>query len=112
MADFAHIWQAADRIVFSKTLQRTSTGRTRIERDFDPEAVRRIKTSAGSDLTVGGPHLAAQAFKAGLVDECHLFITPIVVGAVSRRSQTTSGWSSDCWTNAASAAAWSICATE
>jgi dihydrofolate reductase len=80
MADFAHIWQAADKIVFSKTLQRASTGRTRIERDFDPEAVRRIKTSAGSDLTVGGPHLAAQAFKAGLVDECHLFITPIVVG--------------------------------
>jgi hypothetical protein len=59
MADFAHISQAADKIVFSKTLQRASTGRTRIERDFDPEGVRRMKTSAGSDLTVGGPHLAA-----------------------------------------------------
>jgi|SRR5215211_530787 len=80
MADFAHIWQAADKIVFSKTLQRASTGRTRIERNFDPEAVRRIKTSAGSDLTVGGPHLAAQAFKAGLIDESHLFIAPTVVG--------------------------------
>src|SRR5918996_5580473 len=80
MADFAQIWQAADKIVFSTTLERASTGRTRIERDFDPEAVRRIKSSAGSDLAVGGPHLAAQAFKAGLVDECHLFLAPIVVG--------------------------------
>ena len=84
MADFAHIWQAADKIVFSKTLQRASTGRTRIERKFDPEAVRRIKASAGSDLTVGGPHLATQAFKAGLIDESHLFIAPIVVGAGKR----------------------------
>jgi dihydrofolate reductase len=79
--DFAHIWQAADKIVFSKTLQRASTRRTRIERVFDPEAVRQIKMSAASDLTVGGPHLAAQAFKAGLVDECHLFLAPIVVGS-------------------------------
>jgi dihydrofolate reductase len=81
MADFAQIWQAANKIVFSKALQRASTARTRIERDFDPETVRQIKTSAGSDLTVGGPHLAAQAFKAGLVDECHIFIAPIVVGS-------------------------------
>jgi dihydrofolate reductase len=84
MADFAQIWQAADKIVFSRTLQTASTARTRIERDFDPEAVRRIKTSAGSDLTVGGPHLAAQAFRAGLVDECHLFLTPIVIGGGKR----------------------------
>jgi dihydrofolate reductase len=80
MRDFARIWQAADKIVYSKTLQRASTGRTRIERDFDPETVRRMKASAGSDLTVGGPDLAAQAFEAGLVDECHLFVAPIVVG--------------------------------
>jgi dihydrofolate reductase len=80
MRDFAQIWHAADKIVFSKTLRRASTDRTRIERDFDPEAVRQIKTSAPSDLTIGGPHLAAQGFKAGLVDECQLFIAPIVVG--------------------------------
>jgi dihydrofolate reductase len=81
MSDFARIWQAADKIVYSKTLERASTGRTRIERDFDPETVRRMKASAGSDLTVGGPNLAAHAFKAGLVDECHLFVAPIVVGS-------------------------------
>ncbi len=78
--DFAQIWQAADKIVYSKTLATASTGGTRIERDFDPHAVRRMKTSAGSDLMVGGPNLAAHAFKAGLVDECHLFVAPIVVG--------------------------------
>ena len=80
LRDFAQTWQAADKIVFSKTLRSASTDRTRIERDFDPEAVRQTKTSAPSDLTIGGPHLAAQAFKAGLVDECQLFIAPIVVG--------------------------------
>jgi dihydrofolate reductase len=81
MRDFAQIWQAADKIVYSKTLQGASTGRTRMERDFDPEEVRQIKTSKGRDLTVGGPHLAAQALKAELVDECRLFIAPIVVGS-------------------------------
>lgn len=80
MRDFAEIWQAADKIVFSKTLRTASTERTRIEREFDPEAVRRIKASALSDLTVAGPDLAAQAIKAGLVDEYQLFIAPIVVG--------------------------------
>jgi dihydrofolate reductase len=78
--DFAEIWQAADKIVYSKTLETVSTARTRIERDFDPEAVRRIKASAGRDLTVGGPDLAAQAIKAGLVDEWLLFVAPILVG--------------------------------
>jgi dihydrofolate reductase len=81
MRDFAQIWQAADKIVYSKTLDVPSTRRTRVERDFDPGTVRRMKASAASDLTVGGPELAAQAFKAGLVDECHLFVAPIVVGA-------------------------------
>lgn len=80
MRDFSQIWQAADKIVYSTTLTKVSTARTRIESDFDPESVRRMKASAGSDLTVGGPDLAAQAFRSGLVDECHLFVTPIVVG--------------------------------
>jgi dihydrofolate reductase len=78
--DFAEIWQAADKIVYSKTLGTVSSGRTRIERDFDPEAVRQMKAQAGRDITVGGPELAAQAIKAGLVDEYHLFLAPIVVG--------------------------------
>jgi dihydrofolate reductase len=78
--DFAQIWQAADKIVYSKTLETVSSARTRIERDFDPDAVRRLKESTERDLTVGGPELAAQAIKAGLVDELQLFVTPIVVG--------------------------------
>ena len=80
MRDFAEIWRAADKIVYSATLEAVPTARTRIERDFDPEAVRRMKASAGRDMGVGGPDLAAQAFRAGLVDECHLFVAPIVVG--------------------------------
>jgi dihydrofolate reductase len=84
MGDFAEIWQAADKIVYSKTLEVVSTARTRIERDFDPEAVRQMKALTGRDLIVGGPELAAQAFKAGLVDECHLFVTPMVVGGGKR----------------------------
>jgi dihydrofolate reductase len=82
--DFAHIWQAADKIVYSRTLETPSTARTRIERDFDPQAVRQLKASAARDLTVGGPELAAHAFKAGLVDECHIFLAPIVVGSGKR----------------------------
>jgi dihydrofolate reductase len=84
MRDFAESWQAKDKIVFSKTLREASTERTRIEREFDPEAVRQIKESAASDLTVGGPELAGQALKAGLVDECQLFIAPVVVGSGKR----------------------------
>jgi dihydrofolate reductase len=78
--EFAEIWQAADKIVYSKTLETPSSARTRIERVFDPEAVRQLKASAGRDLTVGGPDLAGQAIKAGLVDEFQLFVSPIVVG--------------------------------
>jgi len=78
--DFAEIWQAADKIVYSKTLETVTSARTRIERDFDSEAVRQMKARAVRDITVGGPDLAAQAIKAGLVDEYHLFVTPIVVG--------------------------------
>jgi dihydrofolate reductase len=80
MQDFAEIWQAADKIVYSKTLKTVSSARTRIERDFDPEAVRQLKATTGRDIGVGGPDLAAQAIKAGLVDEFHLFVAPIVVG--------------------------------
>jgi dihydrofolate reductase len=78
--DFARIWQAADKIVYSKTLDALSSARTRIERDFDPEAIRQMKASAERDITVGGPDLAAQAIKAGLVDEYHLLVVPVVVG--------------------------------
>jgi dihydrofolate reductase len=80
MRDFAEIWQAADKVVYSRTLETASTARTRIERDFDVEAVRRMKAAAGRDLAVSGPDLAAHAIKAGLVDEWHLFVNPIVVG--------------------------------
>jgi dihydrofolate reductase len=80
MRDFAEIWRAADKLVYSRTLATVATARTRIERDFDPAAVRQLKAGAGADLTVGGPGLAAQAFRAGLVDECHLFLAPVVVG--------------------------------
>ncbi len=82
--DFAAIWQAADKIVYSKTLETVASARTRLERDFDPEAVRQLKARAGHDLTVGGPELAAQAIKAGLLDEYHLFVAPIVVGGGKR----------------------------
>ena len=78
--DFAHIWQSADKVVYSKTLEAATTARTRIERDFDPAAVRQMKASADRDIAVGGPGLAYPAFQAGLVDECHLFIVPVVVG--------------------------------
>jgi dihydrofolate reductase len=78
--DFAEIWQGADKIVYSKTLETAATARTRIERDFDPETVRQLKASAERDMTVGGPDLAAQAIRAGLVDELQLFVAPVVVG--------------------------------
>jgi dihydrofolate reductase len=82
--EFAGIWRAADKIVYSKTLDTVASARTRIERDFDPEAVRQMKEAAGQDIMVGGPELAADAFKAGLIDEVRLFLAPIVVGAGKR----------------------------
>jgi dihydrofolate reductase len=82
--DFAKIWQATDKIVYSKTLETVSSARTRIERDFDPEAVWRLKAHVGRDITVGGPDLAGQAIQAGLVDECHLILAPVVVGGGTR----------------------------
>jgi dihydrofolate reductase len=80
MQDFAAIWQAADKIVYSRTLETISTARTRLERTFDPEAVRRLKSSTERDVVVGGPGLAVEAFRAGLVDELHLLVAPAVVG--------------------------------
>lgn len=78
--DFAEIWQATDKIVYSTTLETVSTARTRLEGDFDPASVGRLKASADRDIAVGGPDLAAQAIKAGLVDDWHLFVTPVLVG--------------------------------
>jgi dihydrofolate reductase len=80
MRDFAEIWRAADKVVYSRTLEAPSSARTRIERDFDPSAVRRMKESVEADISLGGPSLAGHALAAGLVDECHLFLTPVVVG--------------------------------
>jgi dihydrofolate reductase len=82
--DFAEIWRAADKIVYSTSLDTVSSARTRIERAFDPEAVRQLKGTAERDLLVGGPGLAAHAISAGLVDECHLFVVPVVVGGGTR----------------------------
>jgi dihydrofolate reductase len=84
MHDYAAIWQAADKVVYSRTLQSVATKKTRIERDFDPEAVRRLKDAQDRDLTVGGAELAAQAIAAGLVDEIQLFLVPAVVGGGKR----------------------------
>lgn len=78
--DFATVWRAADKVIYSTTLDATSTANTRIERDFDPASVLALKASTTSDLTVGGANLAAQALHAGLVDEYQLLIRPILVG--------------------------------
>lgn len=77
---YAEVWQAADKVVYSTTLDDVATSRTRLERRFDPAAVRDLKASSGTDLLVGGPTLAAQAFAAGLVDECQLFVWPFLLG--------------------------------
>lgn len=82
--DFAEIWRAAEKIVYSTSLERVSSTRTRIERDFDRDGVRQLKATAERDLTIGGPDLAAQAIAAGLVDEWHLFLVPVVVGGGKR----------------------------
>ena len=79
--DFARVWQAANKVVYSTTLHEVSTAKTQLERTFDPEAIREMKASAANDLTVGGPNLAAHALRAGLVDECQFFIGPVFLGA-------------------------------
>ena len=80
MRDFAAIWRAADKVVYSTTLAGVSTPRTRLEREFEPEAVRRLVAGVERDVSIGGPTLAAAAIAAGLVDECHLFLHPVSVG--------------------------------
>jgi len=82
MRDFSEIWRAANKVVYSRTLESVSSVRTRLERDFDPEAVRQLK--AEGDVSVGGAELAAEALRAGLVDELHLFLTPVIVGGGTR----------------------------
>lgn len=83
-AEFAEIWKAADKIVFSSSLESVSTQRTRLERSFDADLVRQIKAEAGQDLNVSGANLAAAAWRAGLIDECHLFVAPMLVGSGKR----------------------------
>lgn len=80
MRDFVAIWQAADKVVYSSTLAEVPTRKTRIERSFDAEAVREMKAAAGSDLAIGGAEIAAEALRAGLIDECHVFLAPVIVG--------------------------------
>jgi dihydrofolate reductase len=82
--EYGEIWRAADKVVYSRTLETVSSARTRIEREFDPAAVRRLKETTSGDLSIGGPALAAHAIEAGLVDEYHLFLAPVVVGAGKR----------------------------
>jgi dihydrofolate reductase len=82
--DFAQIWQAADKIVYSKSRETVSTPKTRLEREFDPQAVRDLKAQLPRDVSVGGPTLAAHAIRTGLVDEIHLFVVPIVIGGGKR----------------------------
>ena len=80
MRDFAEIWQAANKIVYSTTLETISTRKTQLEQTFEPEAIRQLQAAGEHDILIGGPELAAHAFRAGLIDECHLFLIPIVVG--------------------------------
>jgi dihydrofolate reductase len=82
--DYAAIWQSADKVVYSTTLPAPFTARTRIERTFDVRAIRDLKASADRDLNIGGPELAAHALRAGLVDECHQFLSPVIVGGGQR----------------------------
>lgn len=85
--DFAQLWKAADKIVYSRTLKEVSSARTRLEREFDPDAIRELKARAQRDIGVGGSELAARAIEAGLVDELHLFLSPVVVGGGKRSLQ-------------------------
>jgi dihydrofolate reductase len=78
--DYAEIWRSAEKVVYSRALENAASSKTRIEREFEPEAVREMKASADRDLSVGGPGLAAEALRAGLVDELQLFLNPILIG--------------------------------
>jgi dihydrofolate reductase len=80
LREYAELWRAADKVVYSRTLEGVSSARTRIEREFDPDAIRALKRTASADISVGGSELAGQALAAGLVDELHLLLYPIIVG--------------------------------
>ena len=80
MQDYSRIWQSARKVVYSTTLDAVSSARTRLERDFDPLVIRQLKDAATADLSLGGPGLAAHALRAGLVDELHQFLNPVIVG--------------------------------
>jgi dihydrofolate reductase len=82
--EYTEIWRAVEKIVYSRTLQAPASARTRIEREFDPGEIARLKQVSEADIAVGGPALAGRAFAAGLVDECHLFVAPVVVGGGKR----------------------------
>ena len=84
MMDFGRIWQAADKIVYSKSLETVSTPKTRLEREFEPQAVRDLKAQSPRDISVAGPNLAAQAIRAGLVDEYQLLVVPFLLGGGKR----------------------------
>src|SRR3954466_6271846 len=81
LRDYAEIWRAAEKIVYSRTLDDVATSRTRLERAFDPEKIQALKESQERDIAIGGPELAAQALEAGLIDELHLLLAPVAVGA-------------------------------
>ncbi len=93
--DFARIWRAAEKVVYSRTLDSATSARTRIEPEFDPAAVRAMKAAAQGEISVGGAELAGQALAAGLVDECHLFVVPVVIGAGTRWLPDGLGFSLD-----------------
>jgi dihydrofolate reductase len=82
--DYAEIWRAAEKIVYSRSLSKVSSARTRVERELDPAAIKDVKETSDADIAIGGPELAGQAITAGLVDECHLFVNPILVGGGKR----------------------------
>ena len=103
--DFAEIWRAAEKIVFSRTLQTVASARTRHRAHFDPDAVRRLKEAAGADITIGGAELAGEAIAGGLVDESHLWLGPIAVGGGNAALPTTFASSSSSSGDAASTAA-------
>jgi dihydrofolate reductase len=84
MRDFAELWRAADKVVYSRTLEEPSSARTRVERDFDADSVKQLKEAAQADISIGGPELAGQAIEAGLVDECHVILVPVLVGGGKR----------------------------
>jgi dihydrofolate reductase len=83
-SDYAGIWRAAEKIVYSRTLEQVASAKTRMAREFDRDAIDQLKQSSDTDISIGGAELAAQAFAAGLVDECHLFLCPIIVGGGKR----------------------------